>query len=257
MRARTELETRYSPTTSETDDRTLAILAFHKIGEPPLGSWKTWFYVPEETFVGYLGYLREDGWQVIDLAALLRGLTEPETLPRRAALLTFDDGYRSMLDVALPWLARFEYPAVLFVPTDYIGCHNHFDSHREPEEEICDWDDLRELERWRVSVQSHGISHRAFSELDPAAQEKELSRSKVELEAGLGKSVEVFSYPYGDGGTDPQALCEVMHRIGYRAGCLYKGGPNRLPVSDPYRLTRIAMGPDSDLRAMLGNGVSE
>jgi peptidoglycan/xylan/chitin deacetylase (PgdA/CDA1 family) len=250
------LETRYAATNSETDDRILAILAFHKIGEPPAGRWKTWFYVPEETFVQYLDYLREDGWQVIDLAAFLRGLTEPETLPRRAALLTFDDGYRSMLDVALPWLVQFGYPSVLFVPTDYIGGHNHFDSHREPEEQICDWDDLRELERRRVSVQSHGISHRGFSELDLAEQEMELNRSKVELEAGLQKAVEVFSYPYGDGGTDPQALCDVMLRVGYRAGCLYKGGPNRLPVSDPYRLTRLAIGPDSDVRAMLGDGVS-
>jgi peptidoglycan/xylan/chitin deacetylase (PgdA/CDA1 family) len=256
MRERTELENRYASASSKPDDRKLAILAFHKIGEPPPGSWRSWFYVSEETFVDYLGYLREDGWQMIDLATFIRGLVSPETLPRRAALLTFDDGYRSILDVALPWLVRFEYPAVLFVPTDYIGGHNHFDSHREPEEEICTWDDLRELERRRVSVQSHGISHRAFSELDPAEQEKELNRSKVELEAGLEKSVEVFSYPYGDGGTDPQVLREVMHRIGYRAGCLYKGGPNRLPVSDPYRLTRLAMGPDSDMRAMLGNGES-
>jgi peptidoglycan/xylan/chitin deacetylase (PgdA/CDA1 family) len=231
-------------------------LAFHKIGEPPAGRWKTWFYVPEKTFVDYLGYLREDGWQVVDLAAFLRGLTAPYSLPERAALLTFDDGYRSIFDVALPWLVRFGYPAVLFVPTGYIGGRNNFDSHREPEEEICGWDDLRELERWEVSVQSHGISHRAFSELDLAEQAKELNRSKLELEAGLEKSVEVFSYPYGDGGTYPRALREVMHRIGYRAGCLYKGGPNRLPITDPYRLTRLAMGPDSDVRVMLGNGVA-
>ena len=104
--------------------RNLAILGYHKIGEPPPGGWPTWFYVPEEIFVGHLSYLREHGWQVIDLLALLRGITAPETLPERAALLTFDDGYRSMLTVALPWLLRFGYPAVLFVPTDYIGGFN-------------------------------------------------------------------------------------------------------------------------------------
>jgi hypothetical protein len=34
--------------------RSLAILAYHKIGEPPPGGWQTWFYVPEENFVGHL-----------------------------------------------------------------------------------------------------------------------------------------------------------------------------------------------------------
>src|SRR5215216_3962214 len=106
---------------NQLNGRSLAILGYHKIGEPPPGGWQTWFYVPEEIFVGHLSYLREHGWRIIDLLTLFGGITAPESLPERAALLTFDDGYRSMRTVALPWLLRFGYPAVLFVPTDYIG----------------------------------------------------------------------------------------------------------------------------------------
>ncbi len=96
--------------------RTLAILGFHKIGPAP-GGWETWFYVPQATFVGYLDFLKEDGWQVLDVAAFLRGLVEPDSLPERAALITFDDGYRSILDYGLPELRRFGYPAVMFATT--------------------------------------------------------------------------------------------------------------------------------------------
>ena len=80
----------------------MAILGFHKIGEPPPDGWETWFYIPEATFVEHLDYLQKAGWQVIDLAAFLEGLAAPNILPERAALLTFDDGYRSMRAVALP-----------------------------------------------------------------------------------------------------------------------------------------------------------
>lgn len=242
---------------------TLAILGFHKIGEPPPDGWETWFYIPEGTFVEQLSYLQEDGWQVIDLATFLEGLAAPNGVPERAALLTFDDGYRSMRTVALPWLLRFGYPAVLFVPTGYIGARNTFDA-AEPEEALCDWDDLVELERNGVSIQSHGISHRPLSELSPAEQEEELRRSKVTLEAGLGKRVELFSYPYGDDGVssypyshdeaNSRALRDVrktLERAGYRAACLYGGGPTRLPAADPYRLTRLAVGPDTNLQAEL------
>lgn len=232
-------------------DRTLAILGFHKIGEPPPNGWETWFYIPEAVFVDYLSYLHENGWQVIDLAAFLRGLAEPDSLPERAALLTFDDGYRSMLTSALPLLLKFEYPAVIFVPTDFIGGRNSFDADCEPEEAICDWDELRQLDRWGVSVQPHGASHRPFSELNLAQQEEELHRSKATLEAGLGKRVEVFSFPYGDDGVNPQVVKKALQRAGYKAACLYGGGPNPLPIANPYRLARLAMGPDTDLKAAL------
>src|SRR5262249_44465766 len=144
--------------------RHLAILGYHKIGAPPPGGWETWSYVPEATFLEQLRSLADGGWQVIDVAALLRGLTAPETWPERAALLTFDDGCRSTLDVALPCLRRFGHPAVVFVPTGYVGGRNDFDTDIEPTEVLCDWDDLRELERGGVSVQSHGVAHRRFSE---------------------------------------------------------------------------------------------
>ena len=258
------MEAKESAMSAPPSTRILAILGYHKIGEPPTAGWETWFFIPEATFAGHLRYLRDDGWQVIDLETFLRGLTVPDGLPERAALLTFDDGYRSMRTVALPWLLRFGYPAVFFVPTDFIGGRNTFDA-AEPEEAICNWDDLRELERQGISVQSHGASHRAFSGLNLAEREEELRRSKATLEAGLGKRVEVFSYPYGDDGVSSypygddgassrvlRGVREALERAGYRAACLYGGGPNRLPAAGPYRLTRLAVGPDTDLQAELG-----
>ncbi len=234
--------------------RTLAILGFHKIGQPPDNGWDTWFHIPETTFLAHLGYLKDNGWQVIDLASFLNGLQSPDSLPDRAALLTFDDGYRSMRDGALACLQRFGYAAVLFVPTDFIGGRNRFDADTdEPEEAICDWEDLRELERCGVSIQSHGASHRPFSELGSAQLAQELLGSKEVLEAGLGNRVEVFAYPYGDCGSNPQEVRAMLKRAGYRAACLYGGGPNPLPIADSYQLDRLAMGPDTDLGAELAH----
>jgi peptidoglycan/xylan/chitin deacetylase (PgdA/CDA1 family) len=230
--------------------RTQAILGFHKIGPAP-GGWETWFYVPQATFVGYLSFLKEAGWQVLDVAAFLRGLVEPDSLPERSALITFDDGYRSILEYGLPELRRFGYPAVMFVPTAFIGGHNDFDADNEPKEAICGWQELCELERCGVSVQSHGVSHRSFSGLSAAEQEQEILRSRAVLENGLGKPVEVFSYPYGDSGTEPEAVRSMLERAGYRAACLYGGGPHRVPVADTYRLDRVAVGPDTDLSRCL------
>ncbi len=236
----------------------LAILSFHKIGEPPRNGWSTWFYISEKTFVRQLQFLKKHNWRVIDLATFLRGVAEPESLPRKAALLTFDDGYRSMCRIALPWLRRLGYPAVLFMPTKFIGRTNSFDFEKEPREPMCNWDDLRELERWGISVQSHGVSHRPFPSLDGAEQKKELLLSKRVLEKGLGKPVEVFAFPYGADGQSAgqrRRLRRALEQAGYRAACVYGGGLKRLPISNPYRLPRLAMGPDTNLLAELQRGI--
>src|SRR2546425_3416834 len=160
----------------EFQHRTVAILSYHKIGEPYLGGSKSWFYIPERTFLDHLNMLQESCWAVMGLPEFLKGLNDPETFPERAALLTFDDGYRSMREVAIPLLGRFGYPSVMFVPTDYIGGYNTFDDGIEPREPICDWNDLRELARAGVSIQSHGASHKKFSELTLTEIEQELLR---------------------------------------------------------------------------------
>jgi peptidoglycan/xylan/chitin deacetylase (PgdA/CDA1 family) len=231
-------------------EQTVAILAFHKIGPPPPGGWDSWFYVSEGMFADTLTDLHRDRWEIIDLNRFLRALEQPETLPKRSALLTFDDGYRSMRHVTLPVLGRFDMPAVLFVPTDYVGGRNVFDTGVEPDEPICDWNDLRELARGGVSIQSHAASHRRFSELSPHEREEELVRSKATLEKNMHAPCDVMAFPYGDPGPleEPSALTSA----GYRAAFLYGGSPVRLPVLDRYRVQRVAMGPNTDLNVELG-----
>jgi peptidoglycan/xylan/chitin deacetylase (PgdA/CDA1 family) len=231
----------------------LAILSYHKIGPPPPGGWATWFYVPEATFASHLAYLRDTGWTAIDLATFVAGLDEAQGLPERAVLLTFDDGYRSILDVALPWLRRFGYPGVVFVPTAFIGGRNAFDDGVEPPESICSWGELAELERNGLCVQSHGVTHRPFSEIDAAGRADELRQSKAALETRLGTSVTLFAYPFGVTGPDEKEAEAALHRAGYRGACLYGGEPVRgRPIPDRYRLPRVAMGPDTDLSSALG-----
>jgi peptidoglycan/xylan/chitin deacetylase (PgdA/CDA1 family) len=236
----------------EFQHKTVAILAYHKIGEPYPGGWKSWFYVPERTFLDHLNLLKESGWAVMSLPEFLRGLDDADTFPERAALLTFDDAYRSMREVAIPLLRRFKYPSVLFVSTDYIGGYNTFDDGIEPREPICDWNDLQELARAGVSIQSHGASHRKLSELTLIEIEQELLRSKASLEENVGSSVETMAFPYGDHGGHWHHIEPVLEKAGYQAACLYGGGLVTFPGAERYRLPRLAMGPDTDLAGELG-----
>jgi peptidoglycan/xylan/chitin deacetylase (PgdA/CDA1 family) len=60
-------------------------------------------------------------YNVISSWDLVRALREGYTLPPRALILTFDDGYMCFKDTAFPVLERLNLPVTLFVPTDYPG----------------------------------------------------------------------------------------------------------------------------------------
>lgn len=185
---------------------------------------------------------------------LVRGLSEPGSLPHRAALLTFDDGYKSLMDCASRCLNEFGYPAVAFVPTHFIDGYNDFDNGKQPKEPICSWDDLRELERHGISVQSHGIRHRSFRCLSLKEQEGEVECSKSIVEAKLGKPVQLFAYPYGHTPAQGRkAVSQLLRRVGYRAAFLFQGGVKNVAAESFYFLPRVEMYPKSDLADILGD----
>lgn len=230
---------------------TLAVLAYHKVGPPGPEAWETWYYVPEQVFADQIATLSAYGWDLIDIGELRAALVGSSHLPERAALVTFDDGYRSVHEYALPVLQRHACPALLFVPTDFVGRTNEFDSDVEPPEPMCSWDELGELSRSGVAVQSHGKTHRAFSDISSAERRREVADSKAALETRLGGPVDVFAYPYGDDADGAGDVRAALAESGYRAAFGYGGGPFELGGADRYRLARIAVGPDTDLPAEL------
>ena len=224
----------------------VAILGYHKVGPPAPGGWETWFYVPEDVFAAQLTVLRDGGWQPLDG----RHLPARPRRARAAAGAGRDDHVRRRLSlgarVALPWLERFGYPGVLFMPTDFVGRTNIFDRESEPEEPLCDWDDLRELARRGVAAESHALRI-ARSPSSRGRARLELERSKAVLEDGLGQTVRAVRVPVRRRRRRrrPQVLERGLSR------CLrLRRGTDLACRRRTYRVERLAMGPDSELEAM-------
>ena len=138
---------------------------------------------------------------------------------------------------------------MLLVPTDYVGRRNTFDAGVGTGRSDLRLERPARLARGGGSIRSHAASHRRLSELSVQEREQEIVRSKVMLEEKLNTPCDVIAFPYGDPG--PSEESRVLASAGYTAAFLYGGEPTK-PVVDPYRVQRIAMGPDTDLRAELG-----
>lgn len=81
--------------------------------------------VTPETFRLHMQLL-SSFFQPISAAQLAAALRGEETLPERACLVTFDDGWWDNLEHALPVLEEFQVPALIFVATDFVGSSRTF-----------------------------------------------------------------------------------------------------------------------------------
>jgi peptidoglycan/xylan/chitin deacetylase (PgdA/CDA1 family) len=99
--------------------RRLAILLYHGISVSDEHEWDPELYVPAGRFEERLRLLRDGGFHVLPLPEALARL-DAGTLPPRSVALTFDDGSADFHSHAMPLLARYGYPATVFLTSYYV-----------------------------------------------------------------------------------------------------------------------------------------
>jgi peptidoglycan/xylan/chitin deacetylase (PgdA/CDA1 family) len=171
------------------------VLCFHKISRQFCweGTWTT-----PARFAAYLDRLRARGYTFIDEPQYLAALASPHDGAAKQLLVTFDDGYDDVYDLAWPILAERGIPFHVFVVSDYAGKTNDWDlllGRRRFRH--LDWGRVREMAARGVSFGSHTASHRDVTRLAPAELREDLARSKRAIEDAVGAPVRTLSYPFG------------------------------------------------------------
>jgi peptidoglycan/xylan/chitin deacetylase (PgdA/CDA1 family) len=206
------------------------ILCYHQFG--PGNRARNKMEVSAANFDRQMAYLRDNGYSVITLADLHAYLAGEKMLPPKAVVITIDDGYRSVYDVAFPILKKYGFKATLYTYTDFIGGGM-----------ALTWEQMREMEAsGYIAVESHSKTHTSMS-LNPGESQGVAYHARVQKEVvtpegvigeKLGKKVQDFAYPYGD--TSPTVL-SIMEERGYRTAATVQRGGNP-SFADPLVLRR-------------------
>ncbi len=118
----------------------VVILLYHRVFETITDPWE--LCVSPGRFAEHLEVLSEN-YQVMRLSELVRDLKAAQ-LPKRAVVLTFDDGYADNLWNAKPLFEKYEVPATVFVTSGSLDSPDDFW-----------WDDLE-----RVMLQPENLPKR-------------------------------------------------------------------------------------------------
>jgi peptidoglycan/xylan/chitin deacetylase (PgdA/CDA1 family) len=170
-------------------DRPL-LLAYHAVG-----SWSPTLAISEPALRIQLSLLRQRGYVGLTAAEAERRRQEG-TLPARAVVVTFDDGFCSVLR-AKPILEELGFPATVFAVTSFVDSGEPLRwPGLEPSERSLGWSDLELLREAGWEVGSHTVTHPLLPDLDDAELERELEDSRATIQKRLG-SCETLSYPYG------------------------------------------------------------
>jgi polysaccharide deacetylase len=105
---------------SETEWRRnqLLILCYHGISQDDEHEWNPGLFMRPQLFKSRLEILKQGSYRVLSLSEGLDRLAK-SSLPPRSVVLTFDDGMVNFRSHALPILRKYDYPATVYLRTDY------------------------------------------------------------------------------------------------------------------------------------------
>ena len=169
----------------------LIILAHHRVDDGPSD-----LAVSPAAFRAQLDWLEAAGLQVVDIAT---GPYPPVGDPPTVAF-AFDDGYRSVAEVAWPELRARGWPATVYAVSRTLTDPRPFEWDAGAESGQADLIDrilLLELAADGMSIGSHTSTHRYLPGLPPTEARQEVRDSRREIEDLIGREVRSFSYPMG------------------------------------------------------------
>jgi peptidoglycan/xylan/chitin deacetylase (PgdA/CDA1 family) len=193
------------------------------------------------SFDQQLAYLKKHEYVSVDLDDLVAWRFGLKRLPEKSVVITFDDGDRSVLDVAYPILKKYGFKATLFVVTGQIG--KDWD-----DVETLTWEELRSLQDSGVfKIESHTAqlhykvkTSRGYRPVFLAMSEgrydptrgrvwhnivlRDLAESRKSIATHLGHNARHLAWPYGIGGAELDSLAVTA---GFRSMSTLDGGMNR------------------------------
>lgn len=176
-------------------------------------------------------WLRENHVEVVSTSQLVAFLRGEISLPEKVAVITIDDGDKSVYGVAWPVLQRQRVPFTLALPTKLMMENK---KHR-----MLTWDQVREMvESGLCEVGSHGHEHKSIYHFSDKQALRELETSRDILERETKQRPVAFFYPLGAFDDRTRALVE---RAGYRAAFKATGAPVGLDCCHLYAVPRVGI----------------
>lgn len=201
------------------------VLMYHGVGAVPRERDPFGMFVTPDVFRAQMEWLLEHDFHFLseaDYLAALGGLP----VDRRSVLVTFDDGYRGVAELAAPILEELGIPSILFVPSALVGRQTTWLDPRE-RHQLMNAAELREVRDAGMAIGAHGRDHQDLALMGGRDLVRHTRGAREELAAVTGTAVRTFAYPFGN---HSAAARDAVRDAGYDAAFAVHDGTGRFAI---------------------------
>jgi peptidoglycan/xylan/chitin deacetylase (PgdA/CDA1 family) len=201
------------------------VYMFHKVATAPRETRDPFEFTSPATFEKKIAALKSASLEPVQLAQL------PAT--PGSFVLTFDDGYASLITQALPILQRQQVSGITFLVAGKLGGHNDWDTVKgDVPQSLMNETEVRTWLAAGHQIGSHSLTHPNLRKIAPAIAREEITASRKKLEDTFGMPVTHFCYPYG---SYDESIQDCVAAAGYQTACtvrlnIYRRGDSLLTL---------------------------
>ncbi len=209
------------------ESRQLPVIMYHHVTEKKNRAGK--YVILRSELERDLEYIKEKGYKTVTVKDLIDYVNGEAVLPEKIIMLTFDDGFESVRELAWELLKENEMSAVLSVVGSITETYTD-NADRNINYAYLNWDDLRELdESDEFEIQNHTYDmHNTNSEgrrglarkkgESAAEYKKVLSEDLLRMQNLLknmsGITATAVAYPYG---SYSKETLDIVKSLGFKA----------------------------------------
>jgi peptidoglycan/xylan/chitin deacetylase (PgdA/CDA1 family) len=172
-------------------------------------------------------YLKKHKYKVIGLRDLIKAIRENRKIPKKCAVLTIDDGYKSFYENGLDVFKKYNYPFTLFIPVKAI---------ERKYKDYMSWEEIKEcLKYGEVGLHSYSHPHLTWLKNKEIAEDTKIG-IKLFMKR-LGFKPCYYAYPYGE---YDERVKKIIAGFGFDA-ILNQNIGAASNYSDVFDLDRIAL----------------
>jgi peptidoglycan/xylan/chitin deacetylase (PgdA/CDA1 family) len=187
---------------------TVSILGYHDFRE----RGGTSMLIAGPKFRQQMQAIKDSKIPVITMSDVLAWKRGEKDVPEESIVITIDDGWRGVYEIAYPILKEFKFPFTIYLYKNYVNSGGR----------SMTWEMIKEMMANGCEVGSHTVTHDPLTNRRKLPEGeyqlkllKELRDSREFLEQNLATKIAHIAYPYG---TLDETVVTTTLQVGYEAG---------------------------------------
>lgn len=214
-------------------------LHFFANRNPPVTRILAFHHIPDKTtFLNKIKTIKQKA-NIVSFDDFINGRLVTDKINM---VITFDDGFASQYENALPVLRENQIPAIFFISSGFIDskdpktfCKKGFKiSTKRP----MTWRQVKELSL-DFDVGGHGRHHKNLAILVKDALYSEIHSDKKKIEREIKRKIRLFAYPFGSTRHISPSVLKTVKDIGYEYA--FTIIPKRAEKKDRFLINRVSV----------------